>query len=415
MRKYLLIFCLATAALIHGAENLDPCRVTVMGSSVANGEGAVKDENGVNKGYAYLYDQQLKERYLEGKSVNPFYISNISVNGNSSVDLLNRFADLEKDPGQWVIYGISLGNEGIHDAADREAVYNQWHDNMLSLIKKARDLGKEVVVMNNYTRGDFNSQDYEYVKRINDEIAFWDVPSVNLLGAIDDGNGKWAEGYQNGPDIYHPNTEGHEEFFYAMPPSLFDAMLEAKPLAKQRIMGNVYHIPADSVIEFSPEGTVHSFTLALSALLKGDGRIASIKIADTTIPLIINKEGGIIKAILPDGNSLSLPASENLDEIVLSQNFAGKKLFLSVNGNTREFKDFKPFSPVSVEIGPGETNKDGILLGEIMFYRSSMGNSSPFTDNGNLNKSSLEIYLPVSEVLENLAMSKTSVDFRKVP
>ena len=55
-------------------------------------------------------------------------------------------------------------------------------------------------------------------------IHEWDLPSINLLGAIDDGKGVWATGYQNGTDIYHPNTDGHREFTYAMVPSLFDAI-----------------------------------------------------------------------------------------------------------------------------------------------------------------------------------------------
>lgn len=54
-----------------------------------------------------------------------------------------------------MIFGLSLGNEGIHGATDQQAIYNQFKDNMQTLIKKAREDGKYPVMMNNYTRGDF--------------------------------------------------------------------------------------------------------------------------------------------------------------------------------------------------------------------------------------------------------------------
>ncbi|MCF0214210.1 MAG: SGNH/GDSL hydrolase family protein, partial [Muribaculaceae bacterium] len=265
-----------TFAVANGADETDHARITVMGSSVPNGQGATD-----NHGYAYLYGEELAARYAAEQSTTPFYISNISINGNSSVNLLDRFDDLQREYGDYVIYGISLGNEGIHEATDKEAIANQYKTNLQKLITDARADGKTPVVMNNYTRTDFTADDYSYLKSVNREMGYWDVPSVNLLGAIDNGQGQWADGYGIDSDIYHPNDLGHHEFFYAMVPSMFDALASGKTLTMSRqIPASGYNLPEATSIVFEPEGTVHSFTLALSVDMPNDGLVAKVVLAD---------------------------------------------------------------------------------------------------------------------------------------
>jgi len=218
----------------NGLDDLDTHRITVFGSSVANGQGADQIDN-ENHGYIHLYGKQLAERHASGESENPFYMSNISIGGNSTVMLLDRYDDMRREFGKYVIFGVSLGNEGIHGAADQTAVYSQFKTNMLRLIDMVRADGKIPVVCNNYTRGDFTGADYEHVVSMDREIGLWDVPSINLLGAIDSKTGLWADGYQNGTDIYHPNQQGHQEFAYAMVPSMFDALQAGKTLVTERL------------------------------------------------------------------------------------------------------------------------------------------------------------------------------------
>ena len=49
------------------------------------------------------------------------------------------------------------------------------------------------------------------------------MPTVNVLGAIDDGKGHWALGW----DDKHPQNSGHHEFLYSFVPSLFEALEQA--------------------------------------------------------------------------------------------------------------------------------------------------------------------------------------------
>ena len=134
--------------------------MSVFGSSVANGSGATSLE-----GYAYLYGQQLRQRHADGLSPNPFYTSGVSIGGNSTNSLLNRYDDLLHNFSNYVIIGLSLGNEGIHDNANPEAVFNGFRDNMLTLIERMRADGKTPVVVNNYTRADYNDRDYTYINK----------------------------------------------------------------------------------------------------------------------------------------------------------------------------------------------------------------------------------------------------------
>ena len=418
MRKTLLfsaIFLTFAALRAESVKNpVDPYRISVMGSSVANGEGAGRDSLGVLEGYAYRLDDLLARRYADKESPNPFYLSNISVNGNSSVDLLARIADLENEPSKWVVFGISLGNEGIHGADDQQAVYDRFRNNMLLLIQKARDMGKTPIVMNNYTRLDFDDSDYDAIKKMNREISFWDVPSVNLFGAIDDGKGRWAPDAVIPTDIYHPNSKGHEEFFHAIVPSMMDALAAGKPLIMERAPENRCTLPPGSTFDFMPDGEVHSFTLAFSAELPCNGILARIPLKDPEGKCVtLENIGDSIVAVMPDGRRMELKAVEGLNTVELSQNFIRRYITLTVDGESVGLEDATPMIPLSFSLGNPDTDEN-LTLGEVMFYRSSMQTSSPFTSDGLLDKSSLELYVSMDEELTNKAMStiKPTLNFK---
>ena len=223
-------------------------------------------------GYAYMYTQLLTKRHEEGRGLD-WKTSNISIGGNTTANLLDRWErDLLSNCSSYVIYGLSLGNEGVHDRG--EAAYNSYRDGMLQAIKQAEDAGIVPVMANNYTRADYNESDYNYVKKLNLLIHEWDLPSINTLGAIDDGKGRWASGYEN--DAYHPNSAGHQEFCYAIVPSLFDALEAGKPLPK-RVQGTSCELGRTTTsrqIEWIPEETVHPFTVSFDINTTGTGTIA---------------------------------------------------------------------------------------------------------------------------------------------
>src|SRR3546814_7856745 len=107
---------------------------------------------------------------------------------------------------------------------------------------------------------------------MNLKIHQWNVPSINLLGAIDDLSGHWIDGFW--ADRFHPNDAGHAEMAYTIVPSLFDALESGKPspvkgegsgikLSKRKFR--------DRPIGFVPENIVHSFTTVVEVKVKGPG------------------------------------------------------------------------------------------------------------------------------------------------
>ena len=276
---------------------VDSLKITVMGSSVPSGTGATS-----NQGYIYLYTQQLKQRYTQSKGAN-WNVVNMSIGGNSTRDVMGRVdRDLYPQFGRYVIFALSLGNEGIHGSTNQQGVFDQWKNNMLSLIDAARAKGLVPIVTNNYTRGDFDLSDYSYVKKMDLLIHEWDVPSVNLLGAIDDGAGRWAAGYQNGTDVSHPNDAGHAELSYAMVPSLYDALRAGKPVPV-KATGNYMTFDNTSRMDqlvYTPDNIVHSFTVSFDIKSTGNGTIGMFKQGTATGVLKIDATTGAIVYVSPN-------------------------------------------------------------------------------------------------------------------
>lgn len=395
----------------NGKDALDANRITVFGSSVANGQGADQIAN-INQGYMHLYGQHLGERNTSGLSDNAFYISNISIGGNSTVNLLNRYDDMRREFGKYVVFGVSLGNEGIHGAADQAAVYNQFKTNLRKLIDMVQADGKVPVVCNNYTRGDFTAEDYKYIIDMDREIGLWDVPSINLLGAIDSKSGKWAEGYQNGDDIYHPNQAGHEEFFYAMVPSMFDALQSGKTLHTERVNASGTSLK-DTRIKAKPEGTMHSFSLV--ANIGGEkfaGEIANVVLSDNSTLTLATSDSKIFATLGDRTVTVSGNVTAENTLVALCYTYSSRILDLYVYtgatllGSAR--MENVGIVPTEFTFGPSD-----IILSEAMLYRSALSVADVESlAAGELQKSSLEIYSAFgdSKDAENLAMSTNAFE-----
>lgn len=387
-----------------GEEGIDPFKISVMGSSVANGQGATN-----NRGYAYMYGELLDQRFRTQESRLPWYTSGISVNGNNTLNLLARYNDLIHDCGKYVIFGVSLGNEGIHGATDQQAIYNQFRDNMQTLIRKAREDGKYPVIMNNYTRGDFEASDYEYVKQMNLLIHEWDLPSINLLGAIDNGSGRWADGYQNGADIYHPTTDGHREFAYAMVPSLFDA-IEAGKSQPVRTSGGSYSLSNQRVIEFTPEATVHPFTLSFKIKATTDGMIASFANGSNATGTL-KIEDGVLIYQSPSAGTIkgTVNIEDNQWHVVSLTHYYAQGRTLLYTDKTSGGELAEKLTAGKFTIGDS-ASADEKAYSELFFYRSAMVREEiEALCDGRMLKSSLEIYAPLDGSVENMAQSMNVV------
>ena len=275
-----------------GDNSNQPKRIALWGSSVPNGTG---DELELG-GYTGRLRQLLEPRGWE--------VLNVSRGGDNTISITPRFEPegdpdpntrylTPVDPG-YVVIALSLGNEGIKRCAlgqepgpaprvgcspsrdGQDAISTQFLDGLQRLIKRARDNGIVPIVGLTYARGDFDEVEYAHTRKANIEINSWDVPSINLLGAIDDGYGRWARGFF--PEPIHPNAAGHKEMFHAFVPTLFDAIAENKPIPTKATGSGFARIRGNdrSPMTLSIDDTLRSFGLTFSVRADGDGTVASI-------------------------------------------------------------------------------------------------------------------------------------------
>lgn len=392
---------------------LDEYKISAFGSSVCNGQGASN-----NHGYAFQYGTLLSSRFNRKLSTRPFKVVGTSIGGNTTVNLLNRYDEVIHDYGRYVIIGLSMGNEGVHDASDKQAVLNQFSANLQKIIRQLREDGRVPVVMNNYTRSDYTLEDYAYIKKINLDIHKWDVPSVNTLGSIDDGTGRWAEGFI--ADAFHPNDAGHTEFMYAIPPSLFDALAEGKPLPVRKTGGSLT-LSNGSTLSFTGENVVHSFTVTLRIRGNEDGQLLRF-LSGTRWGRLRLKNGGYVEYTPPTGASVTSAASLVTDDatwynVTLTHYYAQQRTLIYV-GQTLVGEVSERLTPTRFTVGDGSQALHR-QYSELSFWRSALCAEEVTAHNGgSIMRSSLELYVPLDDSMAgseipNLAQSTNVVSYQQ--
>ena len=182
-------------------------RIVIFGSSVAFGVGATN-----NQGWAYMLGQTLM---AQGWTFN-----NLSINGNNTIDLIARFyTDVVPLQPDVVIIGLSLANEGILGSG-KQAVFNQYMNNMYRLIDMCRQQGFKVIVTGTYPNNSYTSVEYNYCKQADLFLQTSQIPYINFMGAVDNGSGNWRTGMF--ADGGHPNDVGHTSMYRTIPLTLFD-------------------------------------------------------------------------------------------------------------------------------------------------------------------------------------------------
>jgi lysophospholipase L1-like esterase len=271
------VTAIAVAALTLLAQPATPVlrRVAIFGSSVASGTG---DESG-SEGYAGILRDLLQPRGWE--------IVNRSRGGDDTAKLMSRFDPRDKpEPGTrylmparagYVVIALSLGNEGIRDvegSAAKDARVEQYLRGIQALVARSRAAGMVPIVTLCYTRNDFTEVEYSYTRRVNATINQWDLPSVNLLGAVDDGTGKWVRGFWW--DSLHPNAAGHTELATTFVPSLFEALERGKPIPTRATVAGFARLSPGAALTYSPDTTMHPFAVAARVRVSGNGPVMTI-------------------------------------------------------------------------------------------------------------------------------------------
>ncbi len=389
------IFLFVCALLVTFALFSQNKTIAVFGSSVAKGSG---DTTG-NGGYTGMMRDTLRNR--------GWTVVNVSRGGDNTLKIMPRFdSDLLPVNAEYVIIGLSLGNEGIasDEELTRKRIFEQYRSNLLRLIGMCRDAGMNPIVVNCYSREDFGPEQYKAVKDMNLLIHTWDVPSINVMGAIDNGKGNWAAGYMQ--DKAHPNLAGHREFYFAIVPTLFDAMEMGKPVPVKIRSSSCLQVKAkvaDKPLSYLPgRDSLHSFTVSMKVRCTDNGLLAAINSGSQTTSVSF-LDGKISYRSSRATELTSDTSSENKgwQYLVLTHSYARHETFFYVNGN--------PVGSVSEFLQPDE-----IILGgsgpegsappftadykDILIYRSSLNpDEVRALYHDQLLQSSLEIYAPLDD------------------
>lgn len=406
-----LFFFIITAISESKAQNcasVDEHKIVFMGSSVCQGYGAT----GL-KGYAYKYSKILTKRAMEGGEA--WNTSNISIGGTNTIQTLNRFdTDLKPECGKYVVFGLSLGNEGIHGSSTPLAVYNQFKNNITSLVDSARDAGYIPVVVNCYSRQDYTSTDYRYVKDMDIFIHQMDVPSINMLGALDDGTGKFGVGVTS--DDYHPNDIGYDYMVSAIVPSLFDALEQGKPqpfyVASDGVELN--KLGQKKVLQFTPEGTTKSFTISFDIKKSLTGMLTLVDSGIEVATITFDQAGKVIYK----SNSNQLTSTLNIDQDwhkVTLTHYAPRGETLLYIDSIKQGRILENISPTTFVLG-NSSSLDSSIYKNLTFHRAGMTLEEITLLTKNLLQSSLELYAPLNglnaeDVLVNLAQSTNTLSY----
>ena len=390
----------------ESCKEIDEYKISFMGSSVCYGTGATN-----NYGYAYMYADLLEQRAQQGIG-RDWISSNISIGGNTTQMVLDRWErDLLRDCGRYVFYGLSLGNERNDGTPSQQAAIN-YEKGMKQLIRQADSVGIVPVMANNYANAGFNADDYEILKNLNLTIQQWTVPSVNMLGAVDDGSGRWVKAIES--DGAHPNSDGHREFSYAIVPSLFDA-LDAGKEAPERQESTAYELgtaAATQHVEFTPENIVHPFTLSFEVNAASAGTLASFENESGMGRLVVDESGNLVYRSPLGGEIVSTVAftAGSWHTVSLTHYYAWGMTQLYVDGvhagQLAEKLVVKRFA-LGGSAAPAEAQ-----YRQLFFWRSGMNAEElAAVAEGKMLRSSLEIYAPLSaEVpLLNLAQSTNTL------
>lgn len=404
--KKLCILLLAVSLLCPSRLSAQkaPIHVTFFGSSVCRGAGAEQ-----LRGYA------CKFFHSGAIDTTRYAYFNASTGGDNTlkVDQEQRLTKkLYPTHPNIVVIGLSLGNEGIgtpQSDAGRETVLEQFRGRLLALSDSLDKQGMKPVIVNCYANANFSEPQYTCTKRMNSIINTWKYPSINVLGTIDDGEGKWVEGFVHDP--LHPNTEGHREMYLSIVPTLFDAMMQGKrtPAYDWRKSYTTIENPKkEDAIYVDVDDTIHSFAMSFRFKNATDGVIASFETNKGMREVVVNNH----RISYLSATTAYQEDSDSWNHVVITHNYANQRTLFAVNGKViGEFKE--RLIPTRFVYG-GTVQK--IDLKDLGLHRSSLNRDEIADLNNKLFiQSSLEVYTPMTAevrggLLPNMAQSLTSLE-----
>ena len=386
--------------------------LSILGSSVAHGSGSSGNKNNqfINGSYANGYAADL----TVAQATNGWCVVNQSVGGDTTSAVKKRFyRDEVPVHADEVLIGLSLGNEGLAKARNPQSVFNHFFMGITNLIAMSRSNNILPLVADQYPKDNYSSNEYVYLKKMDLLLNTLDVPSVNFLGATDDGFGHWVNNSfinLGSGDGTHPNDAGYYEMFLSIVPSLFDAVKEGKPTPHWGNRAKYLRITADprlaAPLGFTPGLLMHSFTLSFRVRSATTGTIASIILPDSSVNPAIEITPGGVAYVGTNGtvNYSHLSGANSVwHEVVVAHSWVRGQTFFYVDGALAGMLSER-LTPIGFVLGGRGSAVNRPISPEQadyqnLFVHRSMLNFEEVRAQyqGNLQQASLELYAPLDD------------------
>lgn len=291
---------LGTGGWVRPAPTSLSKKIVIIGSSVAAGNGATD----ISLTWGFKFAQAMTAR--------GYTVYNNSVPGHNVTNINARLhTDALAYNPDYVVIGLSLGNEGISTAttdADRETIYEVYQNGIAKAIRAIRQHGAIPVIAGVYPRGDYTAVHRVFLLRFNRWIETQGVICWDFLSALDNGDGTWKAGTVSDP--LHPNNTGHQAMFSAINLDAFDA-----PVAQFGQTPSAYLSPGyvrttagnTPAAVFTPSTVPDSMTMAFWANLNPSSD-SSIMGFTSTNGRVRNPGGATWNITTPSGLNLATTA-----------------------------------------------------------------------------------------------------------
>lgn len=360
----LSLFCIGpvNAARISGSDSTGSKTIVIAGSSVATGwVTSYKEKYDMQNGYAARLARQLAS---EGWTV-----INKSRPGFTTADVLASFDKYIEPRPDILFIGLSMANEGL-TSDNPDSVLNRFSNGLLKILSMCNQKGIQPVVGLCYANNDYSPLHYDYIRRMNATINSWQVPCINFLGSLNNGQGHFPEGYTF--DAGHPDNRGHEELFLAIPPSLFDALMTGKKVPEMSrfrtpelftskvLNSNVMYVPSD---------VVHSFAFSFCARASRPATLATIVHTQGVFTLLVNSRG---KAALEENNKVVFESKgvvlDGLHHFLINHNYLNRQIEWWIDGELA-FAQHEQMEPICFEVHTSDKHTD---IRNFLIYRASL-------------------------------------------
>jgi len=386
--------------------------LSVLGSSVAKGYGAsgtaamVLINGSISNSYA--------ARLTVMAAANGWRVVNQSVGGDSTARVINRF-DTDEVPvhAEQVFIGLSLGNEGLAGAANPAAVCAQFFSGITNLIALSRSNHLQPLLGNQYPKDAYSRREYGRLKQMDLRLNTLAVPSVNFLGATDDGAGHWVNNAfinLNSGDGTHPSDAGFNEMFLAIVPGVFEAVRQGKTTPQWGDRAHCLRLTGSAgqpaPLSFTPGGPMHSFTLSFRVRSTATGTVAGITLpAGCGQPTVEMTASG--PAYHGLNGVLNNPATAGTNgawhNVVVAHQYARGLTWFYVDGMLSGMVAER-LTPVGFVLGgPGQATTRPAAPAQAdyadWFVHRSLLNAEEVAAqlHGNLQQASLELYAPLDD------------------